>query len=81
MYDPNQVLTFFSKGVIPVLGSITQIYAVLNAITNEVIGDVEQQLNIEKGYERSEKAKPLSQAIKATPLLRELHYWLSATSE
>ncbi len=87
-YDPNQQISFLSNGVIPAIGSLGQLYLVMDSWINEFRGDIGQKLpNIkyindqDKAYERSKKAKPLSQTLKATPLLRELHYWLSATSK
>jgi len=47
----------------------------------ELRGDIGQLLDIEGAKEKSKKAKPLSQTLKATPILREFHYWLSAISE
>lgn len=80
-YDPNQQISFLSNGAIPVLGSLGQLVNVLDSYQEELRGDIGQLLNIEGAEDKSKKAKPLSQTLKATPILREFHYWLSAISE
>jgi hypothetical protein len=66
-YDPNQTISFFSQGVFPALSVLAEFTSVFAEIKKEVF--------------EPKKGKPISAIIKTIPVLRELHYWLSAMSK
>jgi hypothetical protein len=66
-YDPNQTISFFSQGVFPALSVLAEFTSVFAEIKKEVF--------------EPKKGKPISAIIKTIPILRELHYWLSAMSK
>ena len=81
LYDPEQLTSVVTKGFIPAITSLIELWSVLGEWKDEALGDIGQKLDIEGSEEKSQKAKPLSSTIKATPILIEIHYWLLASSE
>ena len=66
-YDPNQMLSFFSQGLIPVIASLGNFTIIFSEFYKEMVNP--------------KKGKPIAATLKTIPIIRELHYWLSIISK
>lgn len=79
--DPRELIRVL-EGIVPVVGYLNQISLLLSELIGEAVAEVEYSITHSgKSRKKLKKYHPYHRFMNVMPGLRELHYWMLATSK